>query len=178
MRLRSPKPILSRKPALSEIICNTSPFQYLHQLGHLALLERLAGKVIVPTAVVSESAEGRRRGVDVPDPAVLPWARLREPQSYRVLPLITDLGPGETAVLALALETQNAVVILDDGLARRHARRLGLRLTGTLGLLLDAKSAGFIDTVSPLLDALQSLRFRLDPKAREAVLRKAGESGN
>lgn len=71
MRLRSPKPILSRKPALSEIICNTSPFQYLHQLGHLALLEQLAGNVIVPTAVVSELAEGRRRGVDVPDPAVL-----------------------------------------------------------------------------------------------------------
>ncbi|MGZ8219183.1 DUF3368 domain-containing protein [Methylomagnum sp.] len=92
-----------------------------------------------------------------------------------MLPLITDLGAGESAVLALALESRDAVVILDDGLARRHAQRLGLRLTGTLGLLLDAKKAGYIDAVSPLLDGLQSLRFRLDPKTREAVLRRAGE---
>lgn len=107
----------------------------------------------------------------------LPWVRLREPQRQRVLRPITDLGPGETAVLALALEIQDAVVILDDGLARRHTHRLGLRLTGTLGLLLHAKRAGYIDAVSPMLDALQSLRFRLDPKTRIAVLRRAGENG-
>lgn len=118
---------------MSEIICNTSPLQYLHQLGRLDLLERLAGNVVVPTAVASELAEGRRRGVDVPNPVLLPWVSLREPRSHCVLPLITDLGSGETAVLMLALEIQDAVVILDDGLARRHAQRLGLRLTGTLG---------------------------------------------
>ncbi|MGZ8219184.1 hypothetical protein [Methylomagnum sp.] len=62
---------------MSEIICNTSPLQYLHQLGQLSLLERLVGKMIVPTAVVLELAEGKRRGVDVPDPAALPWVSLR-----------------------------------------------------------------------------------------------------
>lgn len=160
---------------MSEIICNTSPLQYLHQLGQLSLLERLVGRMVVPTAVVLELAEGRRRGVDVPDPASLPWVSLREPLSHNVLPLITDLGAGESAVLALALESRDAVVILDDGLARRHAQRLGVRLTGTLGLLLDAKKAGYIDAVSPFFDGLQSLRFRLDPKTREAVLRRAGE---
>jgi len=53
--------------------------------------------------------------------------------------------------------------------------RLGLRLTGTLGLLLDAKTAGHIDVVTPLLDALQSLGFRLSPATRNAVLRLAEE---
>ena len=85
-------------------------------------------------------------------------------------------SPGETAVLALALESQDAVVILDDGLARHQAKRMGLRLTGTLGLLIDAKRAGYIEAVSPHLDALQSLRFRLDPNTRLAVLRLAGEA--
>jgi len=161
---------------LPEIICNTSPLQYLHQLGQLDLLKRLVGHLIVPTAVSDELAEGRRRGVDVPDPSLLPWVSLRKPQSQAILPLITDLGPGETAVLALALESRDAVVILDDGLARHQAKRMGLRLTGTLGLLIDAKRAGYIDAVSAQLDALQSLRFHLDPATRLAVLRLAGEA--
>ncbi len=108
---------------MPEIICNTSPLQYLHQLGRLNVLQRLAGVLIVPTAVAAELAEGRQRGVDVPDPGALPWITLREPRSQAVLPLMIDLGPGETAVLALALESRDAVVILDDGLARRHAER-------------------------------------------------------
>jgi predicted nucleic acid-binding protein len=48
--------------------------------------------------------------------------------------LVTDLGPGEAEVLMLALEAREAVVILDDALARRAAAMLGLRVTGTLGL--------------------------------------------
>jgi predicted nucleic acid-binding protein len=89
---------------------------------------------------------------------------------------MTDLGRGETAVLALALESGDAVVVLDDGLARRHAERLGLRLTGTLGLLVDVKRACLIDAVAPLLEALQVLRFRIDPATRDAVLRLAQEA--
>jgi predicted nucleic acid-binding protein len=52
---------------------------------------------------------------------------------------------------------------------------LQLRLTGTLGVLIDAKRAGIIPTVRPLLDQLQSLGFRLAPPARAAVLKLAGE---
>lgn len=161
---------------MAEIICNTSPLQYFHQVGQLDLLHRLVGALIAPTAVAAELAEGRQRGVDVPDLNAIPWILLREPRSQAVLSLMTDLGPGETAVLALALESPDAVVVLDDGLARRHAERLGLRLTGTLGLLVDPKRASYVDAVAPLLDALQSLSFRLDPATRSAVLRLAGEA--
>jgi uncharacterized protein len=66
-------------------------------------------------------------------------------------------------------------VILDDGLARRFAETLNIRLTGTVGLLLDAKRAGLVPAVEPLLDQLQSLRFRLAPGTRKALLRLAGE---
>ena len=161
---------------MPELICNTSPLQYLHQIGQLDLLPRLVNLLIVPTAVAAELAEGRRLGVDLPDPEALPWIIVREPRSQAVLPLMTDLGRGETAVLALALESGDAIVALDDALARRHAERLGLRLTGTLGLLLDAKRGGHIDAVMPLLDALQTLGFRLSATTRQAVLHLADEA--
>ena len=79
---------------MAEVICNTSPLQYLHQLGHLDLLPQLTGPVVVPTAVATELAEGHKLGVDVPDPEALPWITLRAPRSHAVLPLMTDLGPG------------------------------------------------------------------------------------
>ncbi|HEV7784406.1 MAG TPA: DUF3368 domain-containing protein, partial [Thermoanaerobaculia bacterium] len=84
-------------------------------------------------------------------------------------------GPGETEVLMLALEASDPIVVLDDALARRLAETLKFRLTGTVGLLLDAKRAGLIESVALCLDRLQALRFRLSPRTRAAVLRLAGE---
>ncbi len=75
----------------------------------------------------------------------------------------------------LALEQREAVAVLDDALAREMAETLNLNFTGTLGLLLDAKKAGLIDEVRPLLDRLQVLRFRLASHTRAAVLKLAGE---
>jgi len=160
---------------LSEVICNTSPIEYLHQLELLRILHALAGQVIVPPAVVDELAEGRALGVNLPDLTALDWVTIRRPVSELAVPLVTDLGPGETEVLMLALESREAIVVLDDALARRVAETFGLRLTGTLGLLLDAKRAGLIPAVSPLLDQLQALRFRVAPHTRAAVLKLAGE---
>jgi len=162
---------------LPNIICNTSPLQYLHQLGCLDLLPALVGEVLTSQAVAEELAAGTARGIDVPIPQSLEWLTIRRPASAVVLPLVTGLGPGETEVLALALELSDAVVILDDALARRMAETLGIRLTGTLGILLDAKRAGLIDALTPLLDKLQALRFRLHPATRAAVLKLAGEQG-
>ncbi len=67
-------------------------------------------------------------------------------------------------MLKLALECGDAIVILDDALASQAAHSLGLRVTGTLGLLLDAKRAGLITRIEPVLDTLESLRFRLHGK--------------
>jgi predicted nucleic acid-binding protein len=125
--------------------------------------------------VQEELAVGRAAGVDLPDLQGLDWLTLRQPASDAALPLITDLGPGEAEVLLLALESHDAIVILDDLLARRVAQAMEIRLTGTLGLLVDAKRAGLIPVVSPLLDRLQVLRFRLAAPTRAAILKLAGE---
>ncbi len=160
---------------MPEIICNTSPLQYLHQLGCLHLLPSLAQRIIVPPAVVDELATGRVQGVDLPILEKLDWVSVRTPVSKSAIPLVTDLGAGETEVLALALESTDCVAVLDDALGRRVATMLGIRLRGTLGLLLDAKKAGLITAVTPLLGQLQVLGFRLSPQTRSAVLGLAGE---
>lgn len=160
---------------MPEVICNTSPLQYLHQIRQLSILSALAGHIIVPPAVLSELSEGRSRGVDLPDLDSLAWVTVRIPVSAPATSLIADLGTGEAQALMLALEISGAIVVLDDACARRMAETRHIPLTGTLGLLLDAKRAGLISTVKPCLDQLQLLHFRLAAQTRAAVLKLAGE---
>jgi uncharacterized protein len=160
---------------MPEVIVDTSPLQYLHQLGLLDLLPDLYGEILIPASVVREIAAGRALGVALPELDTLPWIKVRRVEGLAVLPLVSDLGAGEREVLALALEADNPLVVLDDALARRVARRLDLAMTGTLGLLLKAKQAGRITRLEPFLDRLEALHFRLDRETRLSVLRLAGE---
>lgn len=163
---------------MAEIIRNTSPLQYLHQLGVLHVLPDLVKTVTVPPSVQDELNTGRKLGLNLPDLQSVEWVIVRRPASSIALPLVTDLGSGEREVLALALETPDSVCVLDDALARQVARTLELRITGTLGILIDAKRAGLVSAVRPLLDQLHSLGFRLAAHTRAAVLKLTSESTN
>lgn len=161
---------------MPDFICNTSPLQYLHQIGRLGILAALTGRVIIPPAVLEELSEGRSAGFDVPEVQSLEWIAIRIPVSLPALPLAAGLGKGEAAVLALALESPQSTVILDDGLARRAATLLGVSLTGTLGLIVDAKKKGLIPAVRPVLDDLNRFRFRVSTETRRTILKLAGEA--
>jgi predicted nucleic acid-binding protein len=156
-------------------IANTSPLLYLHQCGLTDLLVKLYDEILVPPAVVQELAAGRALGFDLPDLTVFPWVRIVRPQSMAILPAVSDLGPGEREALALAAETPGSILVIDDGLARRYAGHLGVRFTGTAGVLVKAKQRGLLAAVAPVLDRLAALRFRLDAQTRSAVLRLVGE---
>jgi predicted nucleic acid-binding protein len=161
---------------LPEVISDTSPLQYLHQLGFLHILPALVGRIVVPPSVERELLVGRELGFNVPDLGKLDWVEIRRPTSRPALPLVNDLGPGETETLMLALEMHGSTALLDDGLARRVAEILEVRFTGTLGLLLDAKQKGLVPALRPLLDELQTLRFRVSPQTRSTILDRAGET--
>jgi hypothetical protein len=160
---------------MREVVSNTSPLLYLHQLGRLDLLPALYSQVLVPASVVEELEAGRAAGHDVPNIAALPWARVVSSPTLALLALATDLGKGEAEAIAIAHE-RNALLILDDGLARRHAKLVGVTLTGTLGVLVKAKTAGHITEVAPVVSRLRELGFRLSDQTRDAVLKLANES--
>jgi predicted nucleic acid-binding protein len=160
---------------LADVIVNTSPLQYLHQVGQLDLFRKLFGRIIVPEAVAAELGAGRRLGVLLPEPEALPWMDIRSPASPVGGLLSWDLGGGESAILSLALEKPGSWVVLDDKLARQAAVHLNLPLLGTAGILLRAKNAGYLDAVRPVLDELAALGFRLTPETVRNILDLAGE---
>ena len=160
---------------MPDAICDTSPIQYLHQIGFLHLLAEFYTRTIIPPAVVDELARGRAIGVDLPDVRALPWLTILAPEGLDKVPTAADLGAGEKEVLALGTQVPGAVVILDERLGRRHAEALKLTFTGTLGILLRAKVERRIPRIEPLLELLGHLGFRLSAKTHAAVLRQAGE---
>jgi predicted nucleic acid-binding protein len=159
---------------MREVVSNTSPLLYLHQLGSIDLLPRMYSQILVPASVVEELAAGRAAGHDVPDIAAFPWARVVSSPTLALLALATDLGKGEAEAIAIAHE-RNALLILDDGLARRHAKVVGVAVTGTLGVLVKAKMAGHIPTVATLISRLTELGFRLSERTRDEILKLANE---
>jgi len=158
-----------------EAICDTSPIQYLHQIGFLYLLADFYTGTIIPPAVADELERGRAIGVDLPDVRELPWLRIQPPEGLDKVPTPADLGAGEKEVLALGVQVPGAVVIMDERLGRLHAEAMKLSFTGTLGILMRAKVEGRISRIEPLLEHLDRLGFRLSAKTRAAVLRQAGE---
>lgn len=163
---------------MPEVFANTTPLQYLHRLGRLDWLRDFYGRVVIPEAVAAELDEGRRLGAKVPDVRAIPWIEVRELTEPLEPP---DVFPGfihrgEAAVMMLARLSGDALILMDDGLARAHARGLGLRITGTLGVILRAKREGRVPAVASLLRQLQEEGFRIAPATRAEVLRLAGEA--
>ena len=158
------------------VISNTSPLQYLYQLGQLTLLAHFYQQVTIPPAVVQELADGAALGVALPVLPEVSWLQVQAPSSTQVWRVASTLGAGEREALALALETPNALLLLDDGCARRFGRLLGLRMTGRVGVLAQATRDGLVPRLAPLLDRLAALGFRLSTQAQAIALTLVGES--
>ncbi len=160
---------------MAEIVSNTSPLLYLYRIQVLDWLPALGGDVWIPKAVELELQEGRRRGYDVPDPAGYDWLRIVDPGVIPSEWLTLDLGRGELAALALALEHPKCTVLLDDRHARRIARSAGLEVRGTLGVLIEAKARGLTERIEPLVDRLENTGMWMSDTIRNRVLALAGE---
>ena len=141
-------------------------------------LPRLCEEVWIPHAVAQELSEGMRRGYSVPDPQRYEWLTVTDPHAVPSQWLNVDLGAGELAVLALALEHSECIVLLDDRQARRIAQSAGLRVWGTLRVLIEAKSQGLIQRVGTHMDRLEGVCMWMSAAIRRRVLVLAGEDPN
>src|SRR5262245_55211364 len=139
---------------MPDVISNTTPFQYLQQIGCLDFLSQLYQQVIVPQAVVDELRQGELKGIDVPALNALAWVRVEVVAPVDLQRVAQSLDSGERETIALALGKTDPLLILDDAAARTYANALGLRFTGALGVLVKAKQSGLITAVRPCLDQL------------------------
>ena len=156
------------------VILNNTPLVAFWVLGQLALLRNLYGQVLIPSAVLAEfgAVETLARQEAL---AQAPWivpVSLKNPHTALIY---TGLDRGESEVLALAVEQEARLVIIDERRGRSFAQRLNLQLTGTLGVLLAAKRKGLITEIHPLIEALETAGLHLHPQLVANVLAAASE---
>jgi predicted nucleic acid-binding protein len=160
------------------VVADTSVLINLCRVDQASLLLQLFQEIFIPPEVATEfirlaGSTPRFAGLRLP-----PGIKQRSPAA--LLPAVcatTGLDFGEAAALSLAVEIHADAVLIDERRGYEVAVQLGLRTIGILGILLRAKSAGFLPAVKPVLDALQrDAGFWLSELLRKQVLKAAGEA--
>lgn len=159
------------------VVSNTSPITNLAAIGQLNLLQQLFKTIIIPQAVYDEMAS---LGYSVPgtiEVQTFPWIQTQQVTNrILVTQLQTEIDPGESEAIALAIELSAEQLLIDDYLGRKAASQLGLKITGILGILLTSKREGLILTVKPLMDDLiTQAGFRISDRLYTNILQIAGE---
>jgi predicted nucleic acid-binding protein len=148
----------------TDAVTNSTCLIGLERIGRLDLLPQVFSTVFAPPVVAAE----------VQNP--LSWLRVRPVQNAAVVATLkTQMDAGEAEAIALAMELGDVLLILDDKKARRVAQQLGLKVIGTVGMLLRGKRQGVIAEVKPFLSALVQADFRISEGIIQEALRLAGE---
>jgi predicted nucleic acid-binding protein len=164
------------------VVVNSGPLMALAKIGLLDLLPRLYGQVCFPTAVFVEVVvRGRERGY--PDAFLVQLAiqqgKLKVldvndgdlPSDIHDLPL----DAGEKQALYLAQKTKADLALFDDEKVREEAQARGLRIKGTLGVIVDAYHAGllrFIDVENTIEAIIAREDIWISAELCRHVLRK------
>lgn len=104
------------------------------------------------------------------------WIIIQNPKDRKNQRLLeVTLDKGEASAIALALEQSNCRLIIDELRGRKLAKQLGLTITGTPGVLAEAKISGLIPLVRPLIDKIKQTDFRLSKQLEIEILKLIGE---
>lgn len=156
------------------VVADAGPLIALGRLDALHLLPALFAEIQVTATVLGECA-ARPDCIDAQRIGEAVNAGWFKPCAERVEGPGGCLDPGEASAIARALEI-DAGLLLDDRAAVVYARALGLKVIGTLGLLVLARRRGLVERVAPLIIQLQAGGHYLGATAVDAALRAAGEA--
>ena len=151
------------------VVGDTGPVNYLLLIGQVDILHSLFSRVVIPRAVAAELASARapelvRRWVENP-PA---WLNIHpDPVEDGTL---STLDYGERSAIALALLINAPQILMDDMDGRIEAERRNLKVTGTLGILVEGHRRGILDFDNALA-LLSATSFYISPRLVDMVRR-------
>jgi predicted nucleic acid-binding protein len=147
------------------ILPDTSCLIFLDKVGEIEVLQNLYSRTVVTKEIAEEHITPLKNWIEVVD--------AKDMRYQNVLRQTVDKG--EASLMVLALEMENCVVSIDDLRARKVALRLGLKITGTLGVLHKARKTGHIDSMRDVIAKLKHVNFRISEKVEQELLRLSGE---
>lgn len=153
------------------VVSDTSPLNYLVLIGQISILPTLYSRVLIPPSVYEEL------GAPETPEAVREW-RANLPGWIVVLSdqPAPDIGSnylhaGERDAISLALNIQADALIIDERRGREEAEKRGLKIIGTLGVIIAAHERDLLD-LTETFDRLRQTTFHVSSKLLAAILRK------
>ncbi len=155
---------------MTTVVSDTSPINYLCQIGEIELLPRLFSEILIPPAVMAELRHAR-----APQPVAAwlsslpPWAKIQAPLS---LEPNLGLDAGETEAISLAIELGLEAVLIDERAGRLVAEDHGFTAIGTLAILNAADLHGFVD-LEKAVQRLRGTNFHVDRATLDGLIAQA-----
>ena len=148
------------------VIADASCLIALLRIDQLEVLHSLYQEILITSIIWDEVGE------------VLPdWIAVEAVEDQQKVKLLElELDQGEASAIALALQMEDPLLIIDEKKGRAVAKRLGLRVTGTLGIIVKAKERGYLSAAKPVLDRLMDEGFRMSDLLFKHILHHLGES--
>ncbi|GHU71787.1 nucleic acid-binding protein [Spirochaetia bacterium] len=156
------------------VISDSSPLIALAQCGRLDLLDSLFDQVTIPAKVFEETQVTAGKVASL----ITAWSQgkimtVNGTNLARAKALALD--PGETEALALYWDTNADLLLIDELEGRQAALAAGIKITGTVGILITAKQRGLVPAIRPLLDILRTLNFYISDNLYHRALSAAKE---
>ncbi|MCF0054182.1 DUF3368 domain-containing protein [Dyadobacter sp. CY356] len=148
------------------VIADASCLILLNKIDELNILKDNYRKVFITPEIATEF------NLAVPD-----WIEIIAVRNKTLQALFENsLDLGESTALSLAFEIPDSTIILDDLKARKVTRNLGLQITGTIGVIVNAKLRGTIPSAKYILEKILKTDFRINANIIEEAIRIAGET--
>lgn len=161
----------------NEIICNATPLIAFSRINQLSLMQKIVNTILITKSVAAEISEYSSASYDTITLLNEHWIKVVSVKSEnQVKSLLPSLDRGEAEVIALALERQARLVLIDELTGRKVAESLGLKISGSVGILIKAKELGEVQEIKPLLIAMKSRGIYFSDRFINKVLEQVGES--
>jgi predicted nucleic acid-binding protein len=134
-------------------------------LGRLGLLHSLFGKITITRIIANEYGNPLPDYIEIENPVNETYQRILE----------GFLDQGEASAIALALEKENPLLIIDEYKGRKEAKHLKINHTGTMGIFIVAKERGLITSMNEIIDEIRKTNFRISETLIEEVLKQSRE---
>lgn len=144
------------------VIADASCLITLHNIDETELLTNLYEHIVVTPEVAEEVG-----------PSLPNWIEQRSSSNQPLIDqLSASLEIGEASSIALALDLTNCLLIIDEKKGRRTAKQLGIKITGTIGVVITGIDAGLVAAPDTIVDRLEHAGFHFSDVLKARILAK------
>lgn len=162
------------------VVSDTTPVISLMKAGQLGLLRQLFGVAYIPEAVYRELTDNEAFFEEVrmvQECEFLYMQKVNNGKSVAILQNFTGLDAGESEAIILADEMNSDVLLMDERKGRQVAKKLGITITGTIGILTQAFDEGMLTKkdVEKCIERLKECGIRISEKLYQRLNMEMGK---